>query len=61
MEGEVVTGMEAITTAMKTALEVAAADSLSIIANVMPAALSIVCAVIVVSTGIRVFKRITGR
>ena len=61
MEGEVVTGMEAITNAMKTALEAAAADSLSIIASVMPAALSIVCAVIVVSIGIRVFKRITGR
>lgn len=57
----VATGMEAITTAVKTALATASTDAQSLIGDVLPYALAIMGAVLVVSIGIKVFKKVTGR
>lgn len=53
--------MDEITTAMQTALFNVQTDAMSLIGTVLPYALAIVGAVIVISLGIRVFKRVTGR
>lgn len=57
----VVTSMEAITTAVKTALATVQSDALGLISNVLPYALAVMGAVLVVSIGIKVFKKVTGR
>lgn len=57
----VVTGMEAITTAVKTALATVQSDALGLIGDVIPYALAVMGGVLVVSIGIKVFKKITGR
>lgn len=57
----VVTGMEAITNAVKAALATVQSDALGLIGDVLPYALAVMGAVLVVSIGIRVFKRVTGR
>ena len=59
-EGEV-TGTAAISSAVTTALATTQSDALSLIASVLPYALAIVGAVLVVTIGIRVFKKISGR
>ena len=56
-----VTGMEAITTAVKTALATVQSDATSLIGDVLPYALAVMGAVLVVSIGIKVFKKVTGR
>lgn len=56
-----VSGMEAITTAVKTALVTVQSDATGLIGDVLPYALAIMGAVLVVSIGIRVFKKVTGR
>lgn len=57
----VVTGMEAITTAVKTALNTMQSDAMGLIGDVLPYALAVMGAVLVVSIGIKVFKKVTGR
>lgn len=57
----VVTGMQAITTAVKTALGTVQSDALGLIGDVLPYALAVMGAVLVVSIGIKVFKKVTGR
>ena len=55
------TGMEAITTAIKTALATVQTDATALIGDVLPYALAVMGAVVVVSIGIKVFKKVTGR
>ena len=57
----VATGMEAITTAVKTALATVSTDAQSLIGDVLPYALAIMGAGLVVSIGIKVFINVTGR
>lgn len=57
----VATGMEAITTAVKTALNTVQSDAMGLIGDVLPYALAVMGAVLVVSIGIKVFKKVTGR
>lgn len=58
MEGSATSG---ITTAVTGALSTVQSDALSMISSVLPYALAIVGAVLVVTIGIRVFKRISGK
>lgn len=60
MEGGA-SAMSSITSAVTTALATVQTDALGLIASVLPYALAIVGAVIVVMVGIRVFKRVAGR
>lgn len=53
--------MSSITSAVTTALATVQSDAMSLIAGVLPYALAIVGAVLVVTIGIKVFKRISGR
>ena len=53
--------MEAITTAMQTAMFGLQENVTAMIGTVLPYALAIMGAVIVITVGIRVFKRVTGR
>lgn len=53
--------MSTITSAVTTALQSVQSDSMSLIGSVLPYALAIMGAVIVVMVGIRVFKRVAGR
>lgn len=53
--------MEAITTALTTAITTIGTDAMDAIAKVLPAALPIFGAIVVVSIGLRVFKRVAGR
>lgn len=50
-----------VTTAVTTALSGVQTDVMSIIAAVLPYALAIVGAVLVVTIGVKVFKKISGR
>lgn len=56
-----VSGMEAITTAVKTALTTVQTDATALIGDVLPYALAVMGAVLVVTIGIKVFKKVTGR
>lgn len=58
---EGVNAMTDITSAVKTALATVQSDALGIIGDVLPYALAIVGAVLVVTIGIKVFKRISGK
>lgn len=60
-EGGETTGTSAIQGAVTTALATTQSDAMTLIASVLPYALAIVGAVIVVTIGIRVFKKISGR
>lgn len=53
--------MEAITTAMQTAMQSVQENATDMIGTVLPYALGIMGAVIVITVGIRVFRRVTGR
>ncbi len=57
----VATGMESITTAVKTALATVQSDAQGLIGDVLPYALAVMGAVLVVAIGIKVFKKVTGR
>lgn len=59
-EGEV-SGTAGIQSAVTTALASTQSDAMTLIASVLPYALAIVGAVLVVTIGIRVFKKISGR
>lgn len=50
--------MEGITTALTTALGTISSNVMSVFGDVLPAALTIVGAVIVVTLGVKMFKRI---
>lgn len=50
--------MESITTALTTALGTVSSNVLSTLGDILPAALTIVGAVMVVTLGIRVFRKI---
>ena len=60
MEGGA-TAMTGITSAVTTALATVQSDALSLISSVLPFALAIIGAVIVVKVGLRVFRSVTGR
>lgn len=53
--------MAGITSAVTTALATVQTDALSLISSVLPYALAIIGAVIVVKIGLRVFRSVTGR
>ena len=53
--------MEAVTTALTTGVSSIATDAMSAVGSVVPAALPIAGAIIVVSIGLKVFKKVTGR
>ena len=53
--------MEAETTALTTGVTSIATEAMSAVGAVVPAALPIAGAVIVVGIGLRVFKKVTGR
>lgn len=55
------TGTGGINSAVTGALATVQSDALSLIASVLPYALAIMGAIIVVMVGIRVFKRVAGR
>lgn len=61
MEGGAGNAMSGISTAVTTALGTVQSDALGLIASVLPYALAIVGAVIVVSIGMKVFRKVTGR
>lgn len=50
-----------VTAAVTTGLSTTATNAMSVISSVLPYALAIVGAMIVVTIGIKVFKRISGR
>lgn len=60
-EGEGASGTAAIQSAVTSALATTQSDAMTLIASVLPYALAIVGAIIVVTIGIRVFKKISGR
>lgn len=53
--------MTDITTALTTALGTVAGDAMSTIATILPSALLIVGAVMVVTIGVKVFKKIANK
>lgn len=53
--------MESITTAITTAMGSVSTQVMGVIADVLPAALTIVGAVLVVTIGVKVFKRIANK
>ena len=61
MEGQTVTAISAVTDAVKTGLASVQSDSMTLIASVLPYALAVMGAILVVSIGIKVFKKVTGR
>ena len=61
MEGQTVTAITGVTDAVKTGLATVQSDALSLIGSVLPYALTVMGAILVVSIGIKVFKKVTGR
>lgn len=53
--------MEGITTALETSFATIQADALNIVAKAVPPALVLVGTVLVVTIGIKVFKKLTGK
>lgn len=53
------TGMESITTALNTALSTTSSDMLSAIGTVLPTALTVAGAILVVTLGWRLFRNFT--
>ena len=53
--------MEATTTALTTAITTIGSEAMDAVSKVLPAALPIFGATVVVGIGLRVFKRVTGR
>ena len=53
--------MEAITTALTSAVTTIGTDAMDAVAKVLPAALPIFGAIVVVGIGLKVFKKVTGR
>ena len=61
MEGSASVGIEAITSALTTGLTEAATGMIGALADLLPIALTVMTSILVVSYGIKVFKKITGR
>ena len=59
MEGTAATGMESITTALNSALTTTSTDMLSAIGSVLPTALTVAGAILVVTMGWRLFRNFT--
>lgn len=55
------TGSSGISSAMTTAFSAIASDAMSLISAVIPVALPILGAIVLVTIGIRIFRKITGR
>lgn len=53
--------METITTALTTAFTDVAGDCMDAIAAVLPVALPVMGAIVVIGIGIKIFKKVTGR
>lgn len=53
--------MEAISTALTTALSGVATECMSVASSVVPVALPIVGIGIVIAVGVRIFKKVTGK
>lgn len=53
--------MESIGTALVSGLTEAATGMIDVVADMLPIALGVMAAVLVVSFGIKVFKKVTGR
>lgn len=53
--------MEAIGEAMKTALQAVQNQALDMIGQVLPYGMAVMGGILVISLGIKVFKRVTGR
>ena len=58
---EPVSQTAAISTAMQSAMSTTVSETLSMISAILPTALSLVGAMLVVSLGIKAFKKITGK
>lgn len=59
--GTTATGIEAVTSALETGLTSTGNSIMTAIGDILPIALLVVGAVLVVTIGIKVFKRIAGR
>lgn len=53
--------METITAAVKTALTTVETNAMTMIGDVLPSALAIVGAVLVITIGIKAFKKVSGK
>lgn len=53
--------MEAVTTALTSGITTIAGEAMTAVGSVIPVALPIVGAIVVVSIGLRVFKKVTGK
>ena len=60
-EGQAVAAITGVTDAVKTGLASVQSDAMTLIASVLPYALGVMGAILVVSIGIKVFKKVTGR
>ncbi len=61
MEGQAVSAISGITSAVTEGLATVQSDALSMIGSVLPYALAVMGAILVVSIGIKSFKKVTGR
>lgn len=58
--GQTVTTIETVKSAVETALTGAGADMMDVLATIVPIALGVVVAILVVKKGIKIFKSLTG-
>ncbi len=58
---DAVTGVPAVTQALKTALTTAGNDLLGVVSDVVPIVIPVLIGITAVGIGIKVFKRVTGR
>lgn len=61
MEGTATVGISTITEALTAGLNEAAVGMIGALADLLPIALTVMTSILVVSYGIKVFKKITGR
>ena len=61
MEGQTVSTIAAITDAVKTGLASVQTEAVTMIGSVLPYAIAVMGGIIVVSIGLKVFKKVTGR
>lgn len=60
-EGATVSSMDSIKSAMNTAFQNVQSDSLDMVATALPYALGIMAAVLAITIGIKVFKKVTAK
>lgn len=61
MEGSATVGISTISEALITGLNEAAVGMIGVLADMLPIALTVMTSILVVSYGIKVFKKVTGR